>query len=174
MEQNHSWETSQDSHHFTELDGSLPCCQTADCILSWMNPVHTSPISARFISILFSHLRLGLPDGLFSGLAAKILHAISLPSRLPPHILSSIDLSILIFWRAALAPPMWRGGILGFGHSYKEIRQKHFFSVRKLLLCLRSYEKAASLNLKVGTWCPFSSSANIFNNGSYPQASLSK
>jgi hypothetical protein len=38
-----------------------------------MNPVHIHPISATTISILFPHRRLGLPVGLISGFATKIL-----------------------------------------------------------------------------------------------------
>jgi hypothetical protein len=45
-------------------------------ILSQFNPVHTHPTAWRFILILSSHLRLGLPIcRLLSGLPTKILYA---------------------------------------------------------------------------------------------------
>jgi hypothetical protein len=57
---------SRISQHFMELEGSLPCSQEPSTdpypqtIQS--NPYH--PISLRSILILFTHLRLGLPNGL--------------------------------------------------------------------------------------------------------------
>jgi hypothetical protein len=61
--------------HFMEPEGvhkSPPLVP----ILSWINPVHTTPFYLRSILILSTHLQLGLSSGLFpSGLPTKILYA---------------------------------------------------------------------------------------------------
>jgi hypothetical protein len=50
-------------------------------ILSQINPVHITPSYLRFILLLFSLLRLGLPSGLFpSGFPTKILNTFLVPS----------------------------------------------------------------------------------------------
>ena len=57
-------------------------CPPSVSILSQLDPVHTpNPTSWRFILILSSHLRLGLPSDLFpSGFPTKTLY-----TPLPPH-----------------------------------------------------------------------------------------
>jgi hypothetical protein len=55
------------SQHFMETEGSVPYSQDQSTvpILIQINPVHTvHPISLRFILILSSRLRSGLPNGL--------------------------------------------------------------------------------------------------------------
>jgi hypothetical protein len=67
-------------------------CPTPVLTLSLLNPVHTShPTSWRFILILSSHLRLGLPSGLFpSGFLTKTLYT-PLPS---PYVLHAQPISL--------------------------------------------------------------------------------
>jgi hypothetical protein len=61
------------SQHFMEPEGSLPCSLAP--ILGQIAAVHTIPSYLRSILILSSHLRPGLPSGLFpSGFPTKILH----------------------------------------------------------------------------------------------------
>jgi hypothetical protein len=61
-----------------EHEASLPCSQK-HAICPYPEPdkfVHTHPISLKFILILFSSLRLGLPSGLFpSTFLIETLHA---------------------------------------------------------------------------------------------------
>jgi hypothetical protein len=69
---------SRTYQHFMEPGGSLPCSQEPstgpDPEPDQSNPYH--PISLRSILIFFTHLRLGLPSGLFpSGLPTNILYA---------------------------------------------------------------------------------------------------
>jgi hypothetical protein len=70
---------SRTSQHFTEPQGLLPSSQEASTC-SYPEPYHSSPlhpflISLRAILILSTHLRLGLPSGLFpSGFPTNILY----------------------------------------------------------------------------------------------------
>jgi hypothetical protein len=62
-----------------ESEGSLPCSQepsTGPYTEPDIDPVHTTPSYLRSILILYAHLHLGLPSGLFpSGFPTNILHA---------------------------------------------------------------------------------------------------
>ena len=66
--------------------------------LSWVNPIQSTyphPTSWRSILILSTHLRLGLPSGLFpSGFPTKTLYAPS-PPPYAPHVLPISFFSIL-------------------------------------------------------------------------------
>jgi hypothetical protein len=55
---------SRISKYFMEPDGSVPCSEEHSRA-SQINPVHTTPSDLRSILILSTHLRLGLPSGLF-------------------------------------------------------------------------------------------------------------
>jgi hypothetical protein len=73
-----------------EPEGSLPCSQhpsTDPYPLSQIDPVHTIASYLRSILILSTHLRLGIPSGLFrSGFPANILYTF-LFSIFVPHAL---------------------------------------------------------------------------------------
>jgi hypothetical protein len=57
-----------------EPEGSLPCSQEPSTEQHQSSPYH--PITLRSILILFTHLLLGLPSGIFpSGFPTNILYA---------------------------------------------------------------------------------------------------
>jgi len=75
-----------------EHEGSLPCSQgtAIGLTLSHLNPVHTVNLtSLRTILILFFHLFLGFPSGLFpTGFPTEILYAFliyPMPATCPTH-----------------------------------------------------------------------------------------
>jgi hypothetical protein len=79
--------------HFMKFEGSLPCSQqhTTSLYLNQMNRVHTTPS----ISILYSHLRLGLLSDLFPlGFPTKALCAFLL---FPISATCSVNLILLEF-----------------------------------------------------------------------------
>jgi hypothetical protein len=66
-------------------------------ILSQIDPIHTipsHPISLRSISILSTHLRLGLPSGLFPGFPTNILYAFFFS----PFVLHALPISSSLTW----------------------------------------------------------------------------
>jgi hypothetical protein len=66
---------SRTSQHFMEPEGSMPCSQEPSTG-PYPEPHPSNPISLRSILILTTHLRLGIPIGLFpSGFPTNILHA---------------------------------------------------------------------------------------------------
>jgi hypothetical protein len=67
---------------------SLPPVPT----LSQINPIHTIPSYLRSILILFTHIRLGLPSGLFlSGLTTNILY----PFFSSPFVLHALSIYLI-------------------------------------------------------------------------------
>jgi hypothetical protein len=56
--------SSRTSQHFIEPEGLLPCSQEPS-IGPYSEPDQSNPISLRSILIFSTHLRLGLPSGLF-------------------------------------------------------------------------------------------------------------
>jgi hypothetical protein len=91
------------SQHFKELEGSLPCLQEPSTG-PYPEPDRSSPyhtISLRSVWILSTHLRLGLPSGLFPfGFPTNVLNAFLLsPIRAtcPAHFIL-LDLTILIMF----------------------------------------------------------------------------
>ena len=77
-----------------EPEGSLPHSSVRHLSLSWNSPIQSTyphPTSWRFILILSTHLRLGLPSGLFpSDFPTKTLYApLSSPIRAtcPAHLI---------------------------------------------------------------------------------------
>jgi hypothetical protein len=87
--------------HFMEPEGSIPCSQEPSTG-PYSEPYQTNshhPIFLRSISILSTHLHLGLPSGLFpSGFPTNILYAVvfSLIRATCQTHLILLDLSILI------------------------------------------------------------------------------
>jgi hypothetical protein len=64
-------------------------------ILSHIDPVHTIPSYLRSILVLFTHLRLGLPSGLFSsGFPTNILYAF----HFSPFVLHALPISSSLTW----------------------------------------------------------------------------
>jgi hypothetical protein len=55
---------SEVSQHFMEPEGSLPRSQELPTC-TYPEPDHSKPVSERSIVMLFIHLHLGLPSGLF-------------------------------------------------------------------------------------------------------------
>jgi hypothetical protein len=103
MEQSPSWEANSFSANqeiprilwnpevHSRIHNSLPPVP----ILSQVNPVHAHPTTWRFILILSSHLRLGLPSGrLPSGLPTKILYA----PLFSPYMLHAPPVSFFSIW----------------------------------------------------------------------------
>jgi hypothetical protein len=85
MELNHSWEAAScaATQEFSSILWNLKVYYHVHksprlvSIPSQINPVHTTPSYVRSILILSSHLRLGLPSGLYpSGFPTKILYAL--------------------------------------------------------------------------------------------------
>jgi hypothetical protein len=87
---------SRTSQHLMEPEGPLPCSKDPST-LSQINPYH--PISQRSILILSTHLRLGLPSGLFlSGFPTNTLcvfRFVPIRTTCPAHLIL-LDLIILI------------------------------------------------------------------------------
>jgi hypothetical protein len=83
-----------------EPEGSSPCSQEPSPLvptLSQIDPVHIIPSYLRYILILSTHLRLGLPSGLFPyGFSTEILYAFFLPMRATFPDRLSLDLITLI------------------------------------------------------------------------------
>jgi hypothetical protein len=63
--------------HFMEPEGSLPCSQEPSTSAKSIQSILSHYISLRSILILFKHLRLGLPSGIY-------------PSRFPTNILYAL------------------------------------------------------------------------------------
>jgi hypothetical protein len=83
-----------------ELQDSLPCSLVP--ILSQIDPVHTTPSYLSKIRLVLStHLRLGLPSGLFpSGFPTNIIYALffaAIRATYPAHLIL-LDLIILIIF----------------------------------------------------------------------------
>jgi hypothetical protein len=85
-----------------EAEHSLPCSQEPATDFrpeTDKSSPHPHPMSLRSILVISSHLRLGLPNGLFSyGFPAKPLYAATLSPQIAIHIVHLIlpDLTILI------------------------------------------------------------------------------
>jgi hypothetical protein len=95
---------SRTSQHLMEPESSLPCSQESSTGLypesDRSTPYHPI-LSLRYILILYTHLRLGLPSGLFpSGFPTNILFAFlvfSIRATCPAHLIF-LDLIILIMF----------------------------------------------------------------------------
>jgi hypothetical protein len=94
MEKSPSWGATTSVTPTQELpnilyNAKVHCSVHKSPILSWINPVHTT---LRSVLILFTHLHLGLPTGLFFLAFQPIIHMYSFICYMPcPYHPSSLD-----------------------------------------------------------------------------------
>jgi hypothetical protein len=88
-------------------------------ILSRLNPLHTpQPICLKSTLIPFSHLRVGLPSGLFpSGFPTKTLYTFlssSMRATCPSHLIYLVIMCLMIFEEQYI---LWVSSLCNFLHS---------------------------------------------------------
>jgi len=138
----------ENSPHFIEPEGSLPHSQAyATCPYPWTIPIQSTcprPTSWITILILYFHLRLGLPSGLFpSGFPTNSLNThLSSPihSRCPAHlilldfsirtILGEVYITFISRYAVSACPPLPRPSLVQIFSStpYSQTHSASFLS----------------------------------------------
>jgi len=130
-----------------EPEGSLPCSQGPDTGPRCIQCTPSHSISLRSVLILSSHLRLGLPTGLFpSGFPTKILYAIltsPMQSTRPSHP-RWFDHPNNIWWNIQVMKPP---------SSKSPLATCHFLPLRpKVPIMLYNTYWKVNVKLQIVTW----------------------
>jgi len=149
--------------------GSLSCSQRARHLsLSWVTCIQSTPshpVSLTSILTLSSHLRVGLPSGLFpSGFPTTVFHTFLV---CPMHATCSVHLILLDLITLIIIGEAYK---LRSSSLYRLLQPPATFSLSGLNILLSTlfsdiFNPCCSLNVRVQVWHPYKRQVSIVSYG---------